>query len=434
MMRKCVSFMAAAALLMMIFFTPAALAQEIALYLDSTKIQLPGDSECSIRITANAVLKNDLPFTLEYDGQEYAGVILAGEKEAHISVVTKSVEKFFKTTAAIKKGEGYRVSSSRGKAEVTLIPDPVLVAENGGLTVVPAGENVRVAFKMENNKMLAAPISLELRDSEGNFLDKKSYSRDYDRASFKFFVPKDWTGTNYVALWMGDKKVSEDYIIEIRRDISAVYSVFTERRAVGISVDCGSGSAKEVRRWMDLMDEYNVKATFFVTGKFASKNREVLKEILDRGHEIGNHSWNHVAMGGMKYDEVLNEIVPTNQVIFEATDGYVPKLFRAPQGKWGFGLHTMLQTLDLTMIQWTFSSGDSDPTITESRILRNVTGEKVHPGAIYLFHNDTPCFGIMDEVFAFYQENGYEMISISELFPDGEYTIDENGVVFAKEE
>lgn len=432
-MRKCAVLLIMALLLSAISFAPVALAQEIALYLDSTKIQLMGNSECSIRITSNVNVKNDLTFTIEYDGQEFTGVIQTGEKEAFVSIVTKPVDKFSKTTIAIKKGEGYRVSTSRGKAEITLIPDPVIVGENGGLSVAPAGETVRVVFRMENNKILSSPLALQLRDEEANVLDTKSFSKDYDIATYKFVIPKEWTGTNYVALWLGDKKVSEDYIVEIRRDISAVYSVSTDRRAVAISVDCGSGSSKELRRWMDLMDEYGVKATFFVTGKFASRNRDVLKEILDRGHEIGNHSWNHVAMGAMKYDEILNEILPTNQVIFEETGGYVPKLFRAPEGKWGFGLHTMLQTLDLTMIQWTFSSGDSSPTITSSRIYKNVTGENVHPGAIYLFHNDTPCFDVMDDVFEYYKQNGYEMVSISELLPDNGFTIDEDGTVYANE-
>ncbi|MBQ1256999.1 MAG: polysaccharide deacetylase family protein [Clostridia bacterium] len=433
MKKKIVAFLMVMILSASGCFAPCALAQEIALYLDSTKIQLMGDSECAIRVTSNAVVKNDLSFTLEYDGVEYPGVIKAGEKETKVSIVTKPVEKFSKTTVAIKKGAGYRVSTSRGKAEVTLIPDPVLVAENGGFVTAPAGETVRVVFKMENNKTLAAPLSLELRDEEGNFLDKKSFSRDYDTATFKFVIPKKWTGTNYVALWLGDKKVSEDYIVEIRRDISAIYSVSTDRHAVAISVDCGSGGSVEARRWLDLMDEYNVKATFFVTGRFADKNRELLKEILDRGHEIGNHSWNHESMGAMKYDEIINEVVPTNQVIAEATGGYVPALFRAPKGKWGFGMNTMLQTLDLTLVQWTFDSKDSFVDITSSKLYRNVTGKNVHPGAIYLFHNDTPCFDVMDEVFAFYRDNGYEMVSISELLPDGEYTIDKNGVVSEKE-
>ncbi len=430
MIRKCAAFLAVMLILTSVCFAPVSLAQEIALYLDSTKIQLMGDSECRIRVTSNAVVSQDLPFALNYDGQEYTGVIPAGEKEAFILITTDPVEKFSKTTVAIVKGTGYRVSTSRGKAEITLIPDPVIVAENGGLTTAPAGERIRVAYKMENNKILSAPLALELRDEEGNVLDTKSFSKDYATASFRFVIPKDWTGTNYVSLWLGDKKVSEDYIVVIRRDISAVYSVATDRRAVAISVDCGSGGTFEARRWMDLMDEYNVKATFFVTGKFASRNGEVLQEMLDRGHEIGNHSWNHLAMGGMKYDEILNEILPTNQAIYDATGGYVPKLFRAPEGKWGFGLHTMLQTLDLTMIQWTFSAEDSRTDITSRKVYKNVTGENVHPGAIYLFHNDSPCFDIMDEVFEFYKQNGYEMVSISELLPKDGYTIDKDGTVY----
>lgn len=412
---------------------PAFAAEDVALYLDSTKIQLTGNTEYAVRVTAKANVKNDLPFSIEYNGEVFPGVMPAGEKEAFVTIVTGQADSVSKTEIKILKGDGYRVSTSRGKAEVLLIPDPVLIPGQGGMTVAPAGESIRVSFTMENNKILTSPISLELRDVDGNLLDKKSFSRDYDMASFKFTIPKDWTGTNYVALWLGDRQVSDDYIVEIRKDISAVYSVKTDRRAVAVSVDCGSGNMTQTRKWLDLFDEYNAKATFFVTGKFADRNREVLQEILDRGHEIGNHSWNHVGMGGMKYDEVLNEILPTNQVIFEATNGYVPRLFRAPEGKWGFGLNTMLDSLDLTLVQWTYSSGDSDPTITDQRILRNVTGENVAPGAIYLFHNSTPCFDIMDEVLDFYVKNGYEIVSISELLPDGGFTIDEDGVVHADE-
>ena len=433
MMKKCALVLAFALLLSGILFAPAALAQEIALYLDSTKIQLTGDTEYDVRITANSAVKRDLAFSIKYDGETFEGVIPAGKKEAFVTIRTGAVEGTYKTTLAIQKGSGYRVSTSRGKAEVTVMGELVLVAEQGGMTVAPAGDSIRVAFTMENHKMLAAPLALELRDVDGKVLDTKSFSKDYKLASFKFTIPKEWTGTNYVALWLGDKQVSEDYIVEIRKELSAVFSVSTDRKAVAVSVDCGAGSMVQTRNWLDLLDQYNAKATFFVTGKFADKNREVLKEILDRGHEIGNHSWNHVAMGAMKYDEVLNEVVPTNEVIFEATGGYVPRLFRAPQGKWGFGLNTMLDSLDLTLIQWTHSSGDSREGITAEEIYKNVTGENAAPGAIYLFHNATPCFDIMDEVFDYYVQNGYEIVTISDLLPDGGFTIDKDGVVFADE-
>lgn len=433
MMKKCAFVLVFALLLSVVAFAPAALAQEIALYLDSTKIQLTGDTEYAVRITSNIAVKSELAFTLTYDGETFSGVMPAGEKETFVMIRTEAVEGTYKTDLAINRGSGYRVSTSRGKAEVTVIADPVLVAAQGGMTVAPAGESIRVMFTMENNKMLSSPLPLDLRDVDGNVLDTKSFSRDYEMASFKFTIPKDWKGTNYVALWLGDKQVSEDYIVEIRKDIPAVFSVSTDRKAVAVSVDCGAGGMTQTRRWLDLLDQYNAKATFFVTGQFADKNREVLKEIIDRGHEIGNHSWNHVAMGAMKYDEVLNEVLPTNQVIYEATGGYVPRLFRAPEGKWGFGLNTMLDSLDLTLIQWTHSSGDSRADITEQQIYRNVTGENLAPGCIYLFHNATPCFDIMDEVFDYYVDNGYEIVTISELLPDGGFTIDEDGVVYADE-
>ena len=433
MKRKCALLVSIALFLAAIGFVPAAVASEAALYLDATKLQYLADMEHVVRVTAKAIVENDLPFTFEYDGQLYSGVIPAGEKEAFVPITIKSTEAFSKTMLALNKGEGYRVSTSRGKAEVIIIPDPVIVLGQGGLSVAAAGTNVRISFEMENHKDLSYQLVLELRDEEGNVLDAQPFSKEKKETSFKFRVPDDWTGSNYVALWFGDKKVSEDYTIEIRRDISAVYSVDTDRRAVAISVDCGSGNEKSTRAWLDLMDEYNVKATYFVTGRFAENNREILKEILDRGHEIGNHSWSHAAMGGMEYDEILNEIIPTNQVIFEATDGYVPKFFRAPGGKWSYSLHTVLQTLDLTVIQWSFDSKDSFDDITAQRIYWNVTGKNVHPGAIYLFHNATPCFDIMDDVFEYYKQNGYEMVSISDLLPDGDYIIDKDGVVHAVE-
>ena len=433
MMKKLACLMVFALLLAAVGFAPAALAQETALYLDSTKIQLTGDTEYNVRITANAAVKNDLAFSIEYDGETFEGVMPAGEKETFVTIFVKPVEGTYKTKLAVKRGSGYRVSTSRGKADVTVIGNLQLVAGQGGMTVAPAGDSIRVSFTMENNKLLTSPLALELRDVDGNVLDTKSFSKDYEQASFKFTIPKNWKGTNYVALWLGDKQVSEDYIVEIRKEIPAVCSVSTERKAVAVSVNCNDGDMENTRKWLELLDQYNAKATFFVTGKFADKNREVLKEIVDKGHEIGNLSWNYNSMIAMKFDEVLNEVEPTNQVIAEATGGYTPWLFRAPEDKWGFGLSTMLDSLDLTLVQWTRSSGDTDKGATAEKVYKNVTGENARMGSIYLFSNASPAFDIMDEVLGYYVQNGFEIVTISDLLPDGGFTIDKNGVVFADE-
>ena len=429
MMKKLAWLMVFALLLASVGFAPAALADETALYLESTKIQLTGDADYKIRVTANAKVRYDLAFSIEYDGKTFEGVMPAGEKETFILIHTDPVEAGYKTTLAINRGSGYRVSTSRGKATVTVIPDPVLIPAQGGMTVAPAGDAIRVVFTMENNKILTSPLTLELRDVDGKVLDTKSFSKDYEQASFKFTIPKDWKGTNYVALWMGEKQVSEDYIVEIRKEIPAIVSVSTDRKAIAVGVDCDAGTAEQARSWLALLNQHNAKATFFVTGKFAEKNPEVLKEIAEQGHEIGNHSWNHNSMIGMKFDEVKSEVESTSKAISDAVGGYTTWLFRAPDDKWGFGLSTMLDTLDLTLVEYTRASGDSEKGASGDDVYKNVTGENAAPGAIYLFRNDTPVFDTMDKVLAYYVQNGFEIVTISDLLPDGGFTIDKNGVV-----
>ena len=67
-MKKFCALFCMLALFAAMCFCAAYAAEDVALYLDSTKIQLTGDTECNIRVTANAVMKKDLPFVIEYDG------------------------------------------------------------------------------------------------------------------------------------------------------------------------------------------------------------------------------------------------------------------------------------------------------------------------------------------------------------------------------
>lgn len=71
--------------------------------------------------------------------------------------------------------------------------------------------------------------------------------------------------------------------------ILPVYSVERDDRVISISFDASWGG-DQTMRILDLLDEYNAKATFFLVGIWVDKYPELVKEIHDRGHEIGNHS------------------------------------------------------------------------------------------------------------------------------------------------
>ncbi len=83
---------------------------------------------------------------------------------------------------------------------------------------------------------------------------------------------------------------------------------------------------------LDMLDKYNLKITFFIVGKDADdpKNSDVMKEITLRGHEVGNHSYNHeAAFNYYSREEILDELNRTEEAILKVT-GATPKGFRGP--------------------------------------------------------------------------------------------------------
>ena len=89
--------------------------------------------------------------------------------------------------------------------------------------------------------------------------------------------------------------------------ILPVYSVERDDRVISISFDASWGG-DQTMRILDLLDEYNAKATFFLVGIWVDKYPELVKEIYDRGHEIGNHSSKHPHMTKISESRMRQEL------------------------------------------------------------------------------------------------------------------------------
>jgi peptidoglycan-N-acetylglucosamine deacetylase len=131
----------------------------------------------------------------------------------------------------------------------------------------------------------------------------------------------------------------------------AVYN--TGRRLATLTFDDGPNS-----RWtpqmLDLLDKYRVKATFFVTGQNATKNPGLVREIVRRGHAIGNHSWNHADLAGKSADAVEDDLRRTNDAIHNALgdDNYEILYARAPYGGWGQNFVPVAKRLGMESMHW----------------------------------------------------------------------------------
>ena len=125
-------------------------------------------------------------------------------------------------------------------------------------------------------------------------------------------------------------------------------------RALALTFD--DGPSNETPRFLELL-AHDVRATFFVCGANVIRRPEIAREVVRAGHEIGNHTHNHVCLLGLPAARVRDEIVRAQHAI-EDKLGVSPTLFRPPFGIRAPGLRTVLEELDLLSVHWTVMGND----------------------------------------------------------------------------
>ncbi|MBR5228425.1 MAG: polysaccharide deacetylase family protein [Firmicutes bacterium] len=129
-----------------------------------------------------------------------------------------------------------------------------------------------------------------------------------------------------------------------------VYYVKTDEKKVAISFDAAWGN-EYTEGILDILDTYDVKATFFLVNFWAEEFPDDVRKIYERGHDIGNHSATHPDMAGLAEEEIFNELAITADTIEELT-GKRPVLFRPPFGSYSDRLIRCAEEENYTVIQW----------------------------------------------------------------------------------
>jgi len=185
-----------------------------------------------------------------------------------------------------------------------------------------------------------------------------------------------------------------------------VFSVPVENKVIALSFDDGPNPG-ETEALLDLLDELDVRASFFLKGMNVAAHPQIALSILQRGHELGNHSWTHRPLYSLNNAAMHEEINLTNTVIKNAT-GITPVLFRPPFGIMGAGLKFALTKAQMQSVAGSLSGGDwkdQDPQIIAARIL-----ESAEPGDIIVLHD-----GEADIYDGREQGNRYGTVAATEL-------------------
>ena len=167
---------------------------------------------------------------------------------------------------------------------------------------------------------------------------------------------------------------------------------------------------------LEVLKNNDVKAAFFITAHFANTEPELVKQMIDEGHTVGNHTVNHKSMPTLSEEEIKKEVMDLHISIYQKFS-YDMKYLRPPKGE--FSEKSIIETNNLgyKTVMWSFAYEDwnekNQPNKEEAKkkILNNL-----HNGEIMLLHgNSKTNTNILDAVIKEAKNGGYEFKSLDEF-------------------
>lgn len=151
-----------------------------------------------------------------------------------------------------------------------------------------------------------------------------------------------------------------------------------DSKRVYLSFD--DGPIPEATPWvLDTLDRFGVKATFFMVGDNVRKYPELYREVVARGHKVGNHTMHHIHGSRRFTHNYVRDVL-------EAAKYIDSDLFRPPHGWMRFGQKEMLHRLNYKIIMYDVVTRDYSRWLTGGDVLENVK-RYVRPGSIVVFHD-----------------------------------------------
>ncbi len=165
---------------------------------------------------------------------------------------------------------------------------------------------------------------------------------------------------------------------------------------------------------LDILKARNIRATFYVIGWRVAKNPEIVKRIVDEGHELGNHTWSHPALAGVGKTRLFREIDRTNEAIYNAVR-MVPVTMRSPYGSLTTAQAKLIHA-ERGLITTMWSVDPEDWRRPGSSVVANRIVSRSKNGSIVLSHDiHSPTIRAMPAALDGLVERGFEFSTLSML-------------------
>jgi polysaccharide deacetylase family sporulation protein PdaB len=203
---------------------------------------------------------------------------------------------------------------------------------------------------------------------------------------------------------------------------SIVWEVNTKEKMIALTFDDGP-DPRYTQPILKLLEKYQAKATFFVIGSKAERNSALINEMIQNGHEIGNHTYRHPKVHTISLFQLQREIREADDIIHAIT-GIYPSLFRPPGGVYDEKVVEAAKFGNQIVVMWSWKQDTKDWRNPGTQKIIDKVCKNARPGNIVLFHdaggNRTQTVQAVEGILDKLTKEGYTFVTVSQLLSQKE--------------
>ena len=199
-----------------------------------------------------------------------------------------------------------------------------------------------------------------------------------------------------------------------RQQPKAYYQGATDKRQIALAVNVAWGT-EYIPKILDILANQDAVGTFFLVGNWVEKFPELVVEIEEAGHELGNHGYRHQHPKELSTEKLIS-LIKKNETLIEGTVDYKTKLFAPPYGEVDQRVVKTAAKIGYKTVMWTIDTIDWQrpaPKVIVDRVV-----PKLEAGAIILMHPTKPTVKALTEIVTEIKDEGYELVTVTELLSE----------------
>lgn len=188
-----------------------------------------------------------------------------------------------------------------------------------------------------------------------------------------------------------------------------------DKKRIALTFDAGNAPGNLTPKILDILAKENIKATFFLSGKCVLFHPVQAKEIVKKGHELGNHSLLHPRMTELSKKEIETELLATDYIVKKITGKDTKPYFRPPHGDCNEVVKEVATENGFQTIFWSINPNDWKKSATSESILNTVLTNPQNGDIIVMHMMNEATVEALPEIISGLKEQGFEIVPLSKV-------------------